>query len=222
LSETPNIDEDAGARMDRLYRHQRRIYDASRRVALLGRKRLIERLDAPAGAHVLEIGCGTAWNLVAAARRYPEVIFCGVDISQEMLKTAERKVARSGLARHITLARGDATHLDAEALFGRASFDRVLMSYTLSMIPDWRGVIEQAARVVAPGGSMHIVDFGEMERYPTPVRNAMDTWLAVFTVFPRRDLEIELSALAGRHGFSMTFERLYGGYAQHAILRRPQ
>jgi S-adenosylmethionine-diacylgycerolhomoserine-N-methlytransferase len=55
--------------MNRTYRHQRHIYDVTRKYYLFGRDRLIARLDPPAGGRVLEIGCGTARNLIAAARR---------------------------------------------------------------------------------------------------------------------------------------------------------
>ena len=36
-------------------------------------------------------------------------------------------------------------------------------SYSLSMIPDWRGAIDRGWAAVAPGGSLHIVDFGQCE-----------------------------------------------------------
>ena len=50
--------------MDRVYRSQSGIYDLSRKYYLLGRDQLIEALEPPAGGRVLEIGCGTARNLV--------------------------------------------------------------------------------------------------------------------------------------------------------------
>ena len=53
--------------MDRIYRRQRHLYDFTRKYYLLGRDRLIHRLSPPAGSRVLEIGCGTARNLVVAA-----------------------------------------------------------------------------------------------------------------------------------------------------------
>jgi S-adenosylmethionine-diacylgycerolhomoserine-N-methlytransferase len=212
---------DAGVRMDRIYRNQRHIYDLSRRFFLLGRKRLIEHLDVPAGGSVLEIGCGTAWNLVGVARGYPSAHMFGLDVSSEMLTTARKSIARQGLSDRITVAEADATNFSPSGLFDRACFDRVIASYTLSMIPNWRGAIEMAARSVAPGGSLHVVDFGQLEHYPGPMRNALAAWLGKFSVFPRRDLEVELAELAQRHKLAMTFERPYGGYAQHAILRRP-
>jgi S-adenosylmethionine-diacylgycerolhomoserine-N-methlytransferase len=53
--------------MDRVYRRQRHIYDLTRKYFLLGRDTLISRLQPPTGGSVIEIGCGTGRNLVAAA-----------------------------------------------------------------------------------------------------------------------------------------------------------
>ena len=92
---------DAASLMDRMYRYQRHIYDASRKFYLLGRDRLIEELGPPEGGHVLEIGCGTGRNLVKAARAYPSIHCYGLDVSAEMLATAERSIARAGLSGRI-------------------------------------------------------------------------------------------------------------------------
>src|SRR5258706_436482 len=119
--------------MDRIYRRQRHVYDATRKFYLLGRDRLIHRLNPPAGGRVLEIGCGTARNLIVAARTYPDVHFFGIDISSEMLGTARRLVAREGLASDIRLARADATTFDPALLFGVPGFSRIFVSYSLSM-----------------------------------------------------------------------------------------
>lgn len=120
--------------MDGVYRWQRHIYDLTRKYYLLGRDRLIAGLDVPAGGTVLELGCGTGRNIILAARRYPGARFFGLDISAEMLETATAALAREGLSGRVTLACGDATDFDATALFGVKSFDRVFVSYSLSMI----------------------------------------------------------------------------------------
>src|SRR5450432_1077048 len=95
--------------MNRNYRHQRHVYDFTRKYYLLGRDRLIAELNARDGARVLEIGCGTGRNLIAAARKYPGARLFGVDISTEMLTSAIRSIARAGLAARISIAQGDAT-----------------------------------------------------------------------------------------------------------------
>src|SRR5947199_10848663 len=104
--------------MDRLYRRQRQLYDFTRKYYLLGRDRLIRRLSPRAGSRVLEIGCGTARNLVVAAHIYPDVHFFGIDISSQMLETARRVIEREGLAPYVRLARADATTFDPALQFG--------------------------------------------------------------------------------------------------------
>src|ERR1700710_814436 len=79
---------EATRRMNRMYRRQRHIYDATRRFYLLGRDRLIAGLQPAAGQSVLEIVCGTGRTLALAARLYPETRFFGIDISTEMLASA--------------------------------------------------------------------------------------------------------------------------------------
>lgn len=192
--------------MDAIYAGQRHIYDLTRKYYLLGRDRLIRDLSPPIGGHVIEIGCGTGRNLIAAARAWPGARFHGIDISDAMLATARANIAKAGLSDRITLAQGDATDFDAETLFGRATFDRAFLSYTLSMIPDWQGAIRQARAVLAPEGRLMIVDFGQQERLPQWWRHLLFAWLARFDVTPRASLT------------DYDARPLYRGYAWHLTL----
>src|SRR5262249_36500933 len=101
-------ESDATVLMDRMYRHQRHFYDFTRKYYLPGRDRLIDGLSPPNAGRVLEVGCGTARNLVRAARAWPAAQFFGLDISSEMLATARQRVQRNGLSGRIELARADA------------------------------------------------------------------------------------------------------------------
>lgn len=206
--------------MNRIYRHQRFIYDLTRKYYLLGRDRMIAEIDARDGACVLEIGCGTGRNLIATARKYPGARCFGIDVSTEMLNTAIRAISRAGLAARVRVAHGDATRFDPEALFGIAQFDRIFISYSLSMIPQWRSVVDTAISLLAPGGELRIVDFGSQERLPGAFRRLLRRWLAAFHVAPRDDLEAILKACAAATGATLTFARPYRGYAQYAALRR--
>jgi S-adenosylmethionine-diacylgycerolhomoserine-N-methlytransferase len=206
--------------MDRIYRRQRHVYDFTRKYYLLGRDRLITRLSPPAGSRVLEIGCGTARNLVLAARAYPGVQFFGIDISHEMLVTARRIVEREGMASDIRLAQADATTFDPGLLFGVPGFSRIFVSYSLSMMPGWPSVIARALGWLAPGGELHVVDFGGQERLPAWFRAGLRHWLALFHVTPCDQLERELTMLGLRAGALTAIERPFRGYAQYAICRR--
>jgi S-adenosylmethionine-diacylgycerolhomoserine-N-methlytransferase len=212
---------DATDRMNRMYRWQRHIYDATRRYYLLGRDQLIAGLCPVAGANVLEIGCGTGRNLVSAARRYPDARFFGIDVSTEMLDSAASAVWRRGLTNRIRLAHGDATAFDPQAMFGVRAFDHILVSYSLSMIPDWHRVVETATGQLEPGGRLHIVDFGNQEGLPATLRALLLRWLALFDVTPRDDLEQALREMANISGASLRFERPFRGYAQYAVLTMP-
>lgn len=203
--------------MNRIYRRQRHIYDATRKYFLLGRDRLIAGLDAGAGDHVLEIGCGTGRNLILAARRYPAARFYGIDVSTEMLATAFEAIDRAGLAGSIRVAHADATAFDPAALFGVARFERVFLSYSLSMIPRWTSVLDGAVALLAPGGELHIVDFGGQGGLPALFRAGLRQWLDAFHVTPRDELERELRARAGNA--AVTVMRPYRDYAQLARLK---
>jgi S-adenosylmethionine-diacylgycerolhomoserine-N-methlytransferase len=212
---------EATRRMNRMYRRQRHIYDGTRRYYLLGRDEMISDLRPKAGANVLEVGCGTGRNLVLAARRYPAARFFGIDVSTEMLTTAISAVARAGLSDRIRVAHGDATALDPARSFAIPQFDHVMISYSLSMIPDWRVVLRAAANNIKPGGSLHVVDFGRQEELPAVARTLLRRWLKLFDVTPRDSLERELSALAERTGATLTFERPFRGYAQYGVVAFP-
>lgn len=212
---------DARAHMDAIYRYQRYIYDITRKYYLLGRDRLLNELRPADGGSVLEVGCGTGRNLILAARRYPKARFYGFDISTEMLKTAEANIAKAGLSDRITVTQGDATQFDPQAMFGRADFDRVFVSYALSMIPPWRAVIPAALKAVARGGRLMIVDFGQQAGLPGWFRRMLFAWLRQFSVEPRADLEEELLKAAREAGAGIEFRRIYRGYSDYAVLSKP-
>lgn len=212
---------EATRRMNRMYRRQRHIYDGTRRYYLLGRDQMISRLRPEAGARVLEIGCGTGRNLVLAARLYPDARFFGIDVSTEMLTTAIAAISRAGLDRRVRVAHGDGSAFDPQRLFGIPQFDHVMISYSLSMIPDWRRVLGAAAVHLRPCGRLHVVDFGRQRQWPGIARQLLRRWLAMFDVTPRDDLEQVLSAMADRSGAELGFERPFRDYAQYGVLTFP-
>lgn len=207
--------------MDRVYRYQRHIYDASRKYYLLGRDGLIADLAPPPGGSVLEIGCGTGRNLIAVGREWSDARLYGVDISTAMLETAAASVAKAGIADRVVMCQGDARAFDAAALFGRATFDRVFISYALSMIPDWEDALAQAAVCVAPGGRLEIVDFGQQDGMPRAWKRALFHWLGVFHVSPREGLAASLDRVAADTGGRAATSSLYRGYAIRAGLAMP-
>lgn len=204
--------------MDGVYKHQRHIYDLTRKYYLLGRDPMIAGLRPASGATVLEIGCGTGRNLIKAARLYPDARFFGIDISDAMLETARKSVSAAGLDQRILLAQADAAAFDPQALFGVSRFDRVFISYAVSMIPPWRAVVEQAATILAPGGAVHIVDFGDLAGLPSVSQKLLYRWLDWFHVTPRADLFDHSGQVAHMRGMRSREVRLYNGFAWISVI----
>src|SRR5258708_15963365 len=159
--------------MDKAYRRQRHFYDLTRKYYLLGRDRLVRQLNAKPGERVIEIGCGTARNLIRIAERYPGTKLFGLDASAEMLRTANEAVSRARLSDRILLKHALAEEL-TPSLFGSGQkFDHAIFSYSLSMIPDWRAALRAAAKAVRPDGFVHVVDFGDLRSLWPLASNAL-------------------------------------------------
>ena len=205
--------------MDAMYRVQRHFYDLTRKPYLLGRDTLIRGLAVPDCGSVLEIGCGTARNLVWIAKTYPSSRCFGVDISAAMLKTAKATIKRTGFDGRIAVAQADATALSPKSLFGIERFDRIVISYALSMIPDWERVLYSAVQLLNPNGSLHIADFGDQAGLPNWFRSALRSWLNMFSVVPRTELIDTANGMAESFGYRFRSRALYGGYAFLAEIR---
>lgn len=205
---------DHGQLMDEVYRFQRLIYDVTRKYYLLGRDRVIGEMAARPGQTVLEVACGTGRNLARIGQHYPETRLYGLDISNEMLGTARRK-----LGPRAELAWADACDFDPPALFEVATFDHIMLSYSLSMIPDWEGALREAQRHLAPGGTLHVVDFGDQADLPLWFKRGLRRWLDRFHVAPRDDLGPALEALVGP-GDRLTYGPLFRHYAVAARLTK--
>src|ERR1700678_1275675 len=138
-----------------------------------------------------------------------------------MLTSAIASISRRALSNRIRVAHGDGAAFDPLALFGVAAFDDIMISYSLSMIPDWRGVVQAASGHLKPGGCLHIVDFGQQEGLPDLARTLLKRWLAMFDVTPRDELEAALSAMAVTSDANLEFTRPFRGYAQYAVVTFP-
>ncbi|OYT73427.1 MAG: methyltransferase type 12 [Chloracidobacterium sp. CP2_5A] len=215
--------------MDAMYRRQRYIYDLSRKYFLFGRDTLLERLPVRPGSRVVEIGCGTARNLVILGNRHPQARFYGVDISSEMLIASRANIRRRRLD-NVAVAVAAAEALDRQAIFGlEAPFDIAFFSYSLSMIPDWRAAVAAALANLRPGGCLAMVDFWDQKELPAWFEKLLGAWVRRFDVTPRPEIlddlaarreqgegKLTVEAVGGRYAFIALFETLAPGAAGRA------
>ncbi len=208
------------ARMERMYRPQRHLYDLTRKFYLAGRDRLLDAIEAPPGSRVLEIGCGTGRNLVRLGRRLPGVLLCGVEPARSMLEVAARALVRADLADRARLAYATAENLDPLRQLGTDRFEHVIVSYCLSIVPEPLPALERALGLLAPGGTLHLVDFGPMDRLPRWVRAAMCAWLDRFGVAHRPEIVEALRRRAAAGEGRLTVTTIGRGYALLATFER--
>ena len=213
--------------MDRMYRLTRHVYDLTRRYYLLGRDRLLEEVKTSPTTATLEVGCGTARNLIKlAGRREPGSLY-GLDASHEMLETAAANAARAGAGstgsterQPIVLRQGLAEQLDARRMFGRDEpFDTIFFSYCLSMIPTWPGAIEAALANLRPGGTLLIVDFWDQKELPDLFAAGLKRWLSLFHVHYRPEVHDALVELGRSGRADVRFQSIARRYAYLATIR---
>lgn len=216
---------DQAVAMDRMYRFTRHIYDLTRAYYLLGRDRMLAKVQTDPATATLEVGCGTARNLVKLWRRPQPGHLYGLDASHEMLETAAASIARAGLAGpgrpSIVLRQGLAEQLDARKMFGRdARFDTIFFSYCLSMVPTWPGALEAALANLRPGGTLLIVDFWDQKDLPGWFAAGLKQWLSLFHVHYRPEVHDALVEIGRSGRAAVHFDTVARRYAYIATLTK--
>lgn len=141
--------------IENYYRFHAHVYDATRWTFLFGRTTILTEVAARATPRrILEVGCGTGKNLANLGRQFPQATITGLDLSEQMLAVARRKIAGPS-------SRFNLLHRAYDAPLGDpAGYDLVLFSYALSMFnPGFETAIQAAAADLAPGGIVAVVDF---------------------------------------------------------------
>lgn len=199
------------------YRHARWLYDLSRKFFLAGRSVGMDHLGLPAHApvRVLEIGCGTGRNMHLLLRKYPQARVDGVDIAEPMLAAAQRKV---GSHRRARLAHADACDPLVGNTFDAEGYDGVLMSYSLSMVPDWSLGLRCALGGLRIGGRLSVVDFGCFEGWGAFGPVAIES-LARHDAPPMLGLKEE-ALLLDPLRWQVEHASLYGGLVQTLVVTR--
>jgi phosphatidylethanolamine/phosphatidyl-N-methylethanolamine N-methyltransferase len=113
-------------------------------------ERVIEDLEIPPGAKILEVGAGTGTSFPA----YPtHCEITGVDLAPDMLARARQKIQENGWS-HFKVLEMDALDLQ----FPDNAFDYVMAFHVVTVVPDPVRMIAEANRVCKPGGKIVIVN----------------------------------------------------------------
>ena len=136
----------------------------------VGNPHAVDRI--PAGAVVVDIGCGAGTDLlVAAMRTGPTGHAIGVDMTEAMRRRATDGAAACGLT-NVDIRPGDATRLPIDD----ASVDVVISNGVLNLVPEKERAVAEIARILKPGGRVQIADIVIGEILPDSALRDIDLW----------------------------------------------
>lgn len=110
----------------------------------------VECLDVQPTDRVLEIGFGPGRQLAEIAGRAPAGLVAGIDLSPVMVAQAARRLSRVPGAQDADLRAGSVESLP----WPDAHFTKVCATNNFQFWPDQLACLEEAARVLAPGGTL--------------------------------------------------------------------
>jgi ubiquinone/menaquinone biosynthesis C-methylase UbiE len=113
---------------------------------------LRERVCAGLTGEVIEIGFGSGLNMPF----YPPAVkrIAAVEPADLGWRLAARRLAASPIV-------VERSGLDGQSLpYGDATFDAALSTFTLCTIPDAVAALQELARVLKPGGTLHFLEHG--------------------------------------------------------------
>ena len=121
----------------------------------LWRRRVMREVRRSRPRRILDVATGTGDLAIAMARRIRGVQVLGIDLAEQMLEVARRKIARHGLEDRIVLDRGDAERLD----LGNGAVDVATVAFGVRNFEHLEAGLCELARVVRPGGKVVILEF---------------------------------------------------------------
>lgn len=176
-----------------------------------GRVALIEALQIPSGARVLDIGCGTGLSLPLLAQSVGdtgEVV--GLDRSDAMLAQARRRVESSPWGERVRVVAGAA---NTPPVTVGTDFDVVLFAYSLGVMADWRQAWSQAVTRLRPGGRIGVVD----SAWPTGLWRLLAPAAAGAFVLGGVHPSREVWSHVQEHTTDSTAQTLRGGHVRLAV-----
>jgi ubiquinone/menaquinone biosynthesis C-methylase UbiE len=132
-------------------------------------RRTVARLELPASAGVLDVGCGTGASALPAAQAVGRDGFVlGVDLSARLLDRARTKAMMCGVT-NVEFQLADMTGLG----YPDGRFDAVVSVFSIFFVPDMESLVRELWRMVRPGGKLAVTTWG-----PRIFEPAYSRWLS--------------------------------------------
>jgi arsenite methyltransferase len=125
------------------------------------------------GEVVLDLGSGGGIDVLLSAKRVgPTGKAYGLDMTDEMLSLARRNAEAAG-ATNVEFLKGEIEHIPLPD----NSVDVIISNCVINLSADKRKVLEEAYRVLKPGGRFAVSDVVVRGQVPAEVRRSMELWV---------------------------------------------
>lgn len=135
-------------KIDKIYRIHSKFYDLTRPFFLFNRKKAIELLNIHKQDKIIDLACGTGLNISLLLKKISSENILGIDYSEAMLKKAREKYPNVKFIKR-----------DVSAYKFSKKVDKIISSYSLSIIDDWEKTIINAKNSLKDKGTFIILDF---------------------------------------------------------------
>lgn len=122
----------------------------------LWRKRVVRLLRRSHPSQIMDVATGTGDLAIAMARRMEGVNILGVDLSEEMLAVARRKIEQHGFGSRIEVTKGDAENL---AFVESQTIDAVTVAFGVRNFENLEGGLMEIFRTLRKGGRLIVLEF---------------------------------------------------------------
>ncbi|EKV19535.1 MitM [Penicillium digitatum] len=150
---------------------------------------LFKSLDLPAGATVLDAGCGSGHVAIHMANRKLNVR--AIDVTERHVARAQKNIVAAGLEKVVTAQLGDYHHLEK---FPTESLDGVYTIETLVHATDPKAVVEGFVRILKPGGSLALYEYAHLTPTDAPEATKLFAQVNKYAAMPA-NAEFEADAL---------------------------
>ena len=158
------------------------------------------------GEIVLDLGSGGGIDVILSARRVgPTGKAYGLDMTDEMLAMAEENKRKSGLA-NVEFLRGEIEHIPLPA----NTVDVIISNCVINLSGDKDRVLQEAFRVLKPGGRFAVSDVVVRGEVPPAIRKSMELWVGCIAGALSEDDYRSKLATAGFTGIDVEVTRVYG------------
>ena len=159
------------------------------------RRQAVRSLPDSAGL-CLDVATGTGDLAIAIIRSGKAAKVIGVDLSENMMKIGEAKVADAGLSSQITFRKEDCANLP----FASETFDVVTCSYGVRNFAELEKSLSEMYRVLVPGGELRILEFA----YPS-------------NIFMRAMYDLYFSHILPLIGWGVSHDHTAYNYLPHSV-----